>query len=293
MPISRQFPEVPFVSRRPHVCFLAALLVASAWFSAPVAGQQTDSGSPAASERQRLRDEITREVLDELLEGDLLRQQIEAGIKDYLNKQELAKAAAAAERARQANERFRSVRPVSAARDHIFGDPDAPISLIEYSDYECPFCKRFHATPREIVLASAGKVNWVYRHLPLGMHNPGAQKQAEAAECANEQGGRDAFWKLTDAIYARTRSGGSGFPLAQLAPLALEIGLDGAAFQQCLATGRFAARVQEDVAEASRLGISGTPTTIMRDNRTGEARARAGAVTAAVVQAEIDLLLQP
>ena len=61
-------------------------------------------------------------------------------------------------------------------------NPDAPVTLIEYSDFECPFCKRFHDTAKRLVDASEGQVNWVYRHFPLGFHNPGAQKQAEAAE---------------------------------------------------------------------------------------------------------------
>jgi protein-disulfide isomerase len=113
-----------------------------------------------------------------------------------------------------------------------------------------PFCKRFHATPKELVQAYAGKVNWVYRHFPLAFHNPGAQKQAEASECANELGGNDAFWKYSDAIYARTQSNGKGFPLTQLAPLATEIGLDGETFRQCLDSGKYTARVQEDLEKA-------------------------------------------
>ena len=122
-----------------------------------------------------------------------------ARIEQYLN----------ASSGRQAAQQAKNVRPVSAERDHIYGNPDAPISLIEYSDFECPYCKRFHVTAKSVVEAFDGKVNWVYRHFPLAFHNPGAQKQAEASECASELGGNDAFWKYTDALYARTKSGGS------------------------------------------------------------------------------------
>ncbi len=87
---------------------------------------------------------------------------------------------------------------------------------MEYSDFECRYCKRFHPTAKAVVQAYAGKVNWVYCHFPLGFHNPGAQKQAAASECANELGGNYAFQKYTDAIYARTRSNGKGFPVANL-----------------------------------------------------------------------------
>jgi protein-disulfide isomerase len=81
-----------------------------------------------------------------------------------------------------ARARARSLRPVSAESGHILGNPQAGFSLIEYSDTECPFCKRFHSTAHQFVKDYDGKVNWVYRHFPLASHNSGAQKQAEATE---------------------------------------------------------------------------------------------------------------
>jgi protein-disulfide isomerase len=184
------------------------------------------------------------------------------------------------------------VRRVSGGRDHIYGDPQAAITIVEYSDFECPFCKRFHATPKELVQAYAGKVNWVYRHFPLAFHNPGAQKQAEASECANELGGNDAFWKYSDAIYARTQSNGKGFPLTQLAPLATEIGLDGETFRQCLDSGKYTARVQEDLEEGARIGVTGTPASILLNNQTGETRFKGGAQPVAVFKTDIEGMLK-
>lgn len=164
-----------------------------------------------------------------------LRQQIQLGIQEYINKQKEAQVAAQAEQARLANEKVKNVR--RATRDHIYGNPNAPISLIEYSDFECPFCKNFHKTAKDIVKTYDGKVNWVYRHFPLNFHNPGAQKQAEASECAEELGGNNAFWRYTDAVYERTKSNENGFPLTQLVPLAKELGLNEKQFAQCMKAG--------------------------------------------------------
>ena len=266
---------------------IAALLLAPLFMSTSAA--QQDQKTPTAE--QQLIERVKKEVMEELRQGEFLRQQIQLGIKDFIKKQKQAKVAARAARQRLANERAKNVRRVSRARDHIYGDPNAPISLIEYSDFECPYCKRFHPTAKKIVETYAGKVNWVYRHFPLRFHNPGAQKQAEASECANALGGNDAFWKFTDAIYARTRSNGKGFPLTKLTPLATEIGLDGEKFQHCLDSGKQAARVNEDTAEAARIGVTGTPATIILHNQTGETRLKTGAQPLAVFKAVIDKML--
>lgn len=269
---------------------LVVALVLAPLFS-PVGGAQQAEDRRTTDER-RLIQELKHEILEELRSGDFLHQQIELGIKEYLQNEQAARIATAAERTRLASEKVRNVRRVSGARDHIYGNPDAAISLIEYSDFECPFCKRFHATPKEIVDASAGQINWVYRHFPLAMHNPGARKQAEAAECAGALGGNDAFWKYTEAIYLRTRSRGNGFPLTELTPLATEIGLQAERFQECLDSGKYAARVQEDLAEGATIGVTGTPTTVLLHNRTGDARLEAGVQSAARFKTDIDMMLK-
>ena len=114
------------------------------------------------------------------LDEKLLAQKIEKGIENFVQRQRLAQQEAQKTRTRNAGNKAKDVRKVSKTRDHIFGNPDAEITLIEYSDFECPFCKRFHPTAKKIVEVYEGKVNWVYRHFPLGFHNPLAQKEAEA-----------------------------------------------------------------------------------------------------------------
>lgn len=167
--------------------------------------------------------------------------------------------------------------PPPSADDHVYGHPDAPIALIEYSDFECPYCKRFHLTAKQLVDRSNNQVKWIYRHFPLEFHNPGAQKQAEASECAAALGGATAFWKYADAIYARTTANGKGFPIANLVPLAVELGIDRARFTECLESGRMNERVQRDIASGKKAGINGTPGTILLSLGAGEVIALVGA----------------
>lgn len=92
-----------------------------------------------------------------------------------------------------------TIRPISAD-DHIIGDPNAKIIIVEYSDLDCPFCKVFHGTMHRIVEENKD-VAWVYRHYPLTQLHPNALAKAEETECAWEQGGNDAFWKYADKVF--------------------------------------------------------------------------------------------
>ncbi|MEK7070964.1 MAG: DsbA family protein, partial [Patescibacteria group bacterium] len=106
------------------------------------------------------------------------------------------------------------------ASDHYRGDKSARYVWIEYSDLECPFCKQAHPDIQKVINENAGKVVWAYRHFPLSFH-PKAQKSAEAVECAADQGGDEAFWKMTDGIYEKIQS----LELSGLPELASSIGL--------------------------------------------------------------------
>jgi protein-disulfide isomerase len=256
-----------------------------------VAELQKGGNTPVIDE-QALKQQLKTELLAELQKGDFLAQPIEAGIQNYVKKQQEAQIKARAEQERIANEKAKNVRRVAPDKDHIYGDSNAPVSLIEYSDFECPFCKSFHPIAKKVVEAYQGKVNWVYRHYPLPFHNPGAQKEAEASECANELGGNDAFWKYADAIYERTTSNGKGFPVEKLVPLAEELGLDKAKFQECLDSGKYTARVQDETTEGSNSGITGTPGNILLNSSTGAVKLKAGALPFEAMKAEIDQLLK-
>lgn len=220
-----------------------------------------------------------------------LSVKIEEGIEQYIQKQRDEQRRVQQERQKAVAEQVKNVRRVSTTRDHIFGNPDAVISLIEYSDFECPYCKRFHMTAKKVEKAYRGKVNWVYRHYPLDFHNPGAQKEAEASECVAELGGNKAFWSFIDKIYLRTKSGGKGFPVAKLTALAKEVGVNGQKFETCLNSGKYEARIKEDLAEGSSIGITGTPGSVILHNKTGETRFKAGAYPFEAFKADIDAML--
>lgn len=153
-------------------------------------------------------------------------------------------------------------KPELTSDDRIRGNKNANVALIEYSDMECPFCKRFHPTMLEVMKEYPDKVKWVYRDYPLSFHQ-NAQKEAEAGWCVNELRGNDAFWKFTDAIFERTTSNGTGFALDKLGPLAQEVGVDQAKFQSCLDSGKYEKKVQEQMARGTEEGVSGTPGTII------------------------------
>lgn len=253
------------------------------------------SGYTHADERAVTNDaqinQISEEVIRRLIEDGSLDEQIERGIERYIDKQRQAQSIAEEQARSRSSELAKSVRPVSPERDHIYGNPDAPVSLIEYSDFECPFCKRFHPNPKKLVDDSDGQVNWIYRHFPLEFHNPLAQLEAEASECASEQGGNDAFWQYADLIYERTSSNGNGLSPDALVPFAQEIGLDAETFEACLESGRMAARVEEDVADGVEAGVSGTPGNIIINNETGNAVPAAGALPVETLQKIVDSLI--
>ncbi len=253
---------------------------------------QQSSLDNATDAEEALVERIKREVLRDLMRSGALDAQINAGIERYIAKQRAAQAAAGARKEQRSAALAKNIRPVSPQRDHIYGNPGAEVSLIEYSDFECPFCKRFHVTAKEVVDSYDGRVNWVYRHFPLAFHNPGAQKQAEASECANALGGNEAFWRYADKIYERTRSNGNGFPVNALLPLAEEIGLDTEEFRVCLETGKFAGRVLEYYNDGTNICITGTRWNVLRNNRTGRVVVQAGAVPAANLKNALDGLFR-
>jgi protein-disulfide isomerase len=134
----------------------------------------------------------------------------------------------------------------------IRGSAEAPVTLVEFSDFHCPFCNRAQGTLKQVLERYPGKVKLVYRDFPLDALHPQARQAAEAARCANDQG---KFWDYHDALYSNSPRGTPD----DLRRYAEQVGLDVAKFQQCVASGVHKAGVQKDVEEGSRLGVTGTP----------------------------------
>jgi protein-disulfide isomerase len=144
--------------------------------------------------------------------------------------------------------------PVSPARDHIRGPVDAPLTLLEYGDYECPHCGAAHGVVQAIrARLPDGALRFVFRHFPLTTVHPHAQHAAEAAEAAGAQG---RFWAMHDALFAnQERLDGR-----DLAAYAEAIGLDLDRFGEEVVRHVHAAKVREDFVSGVRSGVNGTPT---------------------------------
>ncbi len=181
-------------------------------------------------------------------------------IRDYLREQKTA--------ARK-NEYFKILRskakvttylkppPIQRADVPINGAPfkgaeKAPVTIVKFEDFECPFCKTVQPTLAVVLKKYDGKVRLVHKDLPLEQIHPQAQLAAEAARCAREQG---KFWEYHDTLYGNAPKLGA----AELKSYAKQVGLTTMPFEQCLASGKYKAAVQKDLAEGAQLGLTGTP----------------------------------
>ena len=150
---------------------------------------------------------------------------------------------------------------VSEDDDAFLGDKNAPIVMIEFSDFQCPFCRSFWRDTLPLIKSEyidTGKVKFVYRDFPLSFH-PGAMPAAQASECAEEQG---KFWEMHDKIFTEQDKSGSGtiqFGVVDIKKWASGIGLNMSDFNSCLDSGKYAEEVNNDIKDGQTAGVSGTP----------------------------------
>ncbi|MBI4437381.1 thioredoxin domain-containing protein [Candidatus Uhrbacteria bacterium] len=173
--------------------------------------------------------------------------------------------------------------PVVTADDHIRGDVNAPVTIIEYSDFECPYCQRFHPTMQQVMAAYEGKVRWVLRSFPLSFH-PNATPAALAAECAAEQG---KYWEFADKLFENRDTLGD----ALYTQLATDLGLNVSSFSDCYTSEKYADKIQTQAQEGAAAGVSGTPGSFVID-ADGNATPIKGALPFESVAAAIDAALE-
>ena len=192
--------------------------------------------------------------------------------------------------------------PVTAA-DHILGNPNAPIKIVEYSDPSCPYCKMFQTTMLQIMqnYGAGGQVAWVYRQFPLNkpdangnILHANAGTQANAFECAASIGGNAGFWAFEKDWYATFPDNGASETAdvdnQQLASVAKDTGLNATAFSDCLSSNKFAGVVEKEYQGGFDLGITGTPTSYIV-TPTGSPIAITGAQPYATLKTAIDAIL--
>ncbi len=189
--------------------------------------------------------------------GDRTLETESPGIRSFLEREKGTEAAQAfvaeLRAAAQVEMLLEQPRVAIAGQGHAKGPEGATVTVIEFSDYECPFCRRAEPVVEQMLKEYAGKVRFEYRHFPLESIHPKARPAAEAAACADEQG---QFW----AYHALLISGdGGALESTQLLASAAKVGLDANAFQACIASGRSRTRVDADLAAGKAAGVTGTP----------------------------------
>jgi len=159
-----------------------------------------------------------------------------------------------------------NIIPITA-EDHIRGNPNAPIKIVEYSDFECPFCKRFHLETMTQIMeeyGESGQVAWVYRHFPLdSLHPVKARLEATVSECVAEIGGNDAFWRFADAFFAVSPSNNKTEVETVIPQIIGQLGLSMDAIDECVTSGKYDQHIQDNIDNAIATGGQGTPWSII------------------------------
>ncbi len=175
-----------------------------------------------------------------------------------------------------------------AAGSHILGDANAKVTLIEFADFQCPYCKNFYTDTEWQIIANyvnTGKARFAFRQFPLSSIHQNAEAAAEASECAAKIGGNDGFWKYHDMLFTNSHGDGTGLDANSLKQYAANLQLDTAGFNACLDNHQTAEAVSNDVSDGTAAGVGGTPTFFINGKKL------VGAQPYSAFQAAIDALL--
>lgn len=231
-------------------------------------------------------------VIQKLQDSGKLDQAVETSLKHLVQKRQQAQAEARQKRLQQLEAEASKMPAPDLDQEHVLGSRNATVSMIEYSDFECPFCKRFHETPQQVLEQFDGQVNLVYRSMPLAFHGKAAVLEARAGECAARLGGNDVFWNYSNDLFKHSQSNGKGLGDGQtIYTLASKYDLNKNTFKACLDDPAIQKIIDHHLKTAQSMGITGTPTTIVRNNQTGETRVVVGARPADQLKAAIEEVL--
>lgn len=169
-------------------------------------------------------------------------------------------------------------------KDHVLGNPGADLSMFVYSDLQCLYCRRFHATLKQVIedYVKNGKVKIIFRHFPLSMMHPDAEKFAEATECAAELGGETKFWDYMDKLIELDSSDTS--------KVAEVLGLNKTNFENCLNSAKYANKIKWDLEDGVSAGVQGTPSSIIV-SKDGKKTPIVGALPYEQIKLALDQLL--
>lgn len=170
--------------------------------------------------------------------------------------------------------------------DHVKGNRNARYALVEYSDVDCPYCKKFHATAQQMLKEYGDKVMWVYRNFPLEQLHPDAPKKAIAAECVAKLAGNDKYWLFLDELEVTTKT-----ELSEVYNIASRLGLNAAAFKTCVDKNETQSLVEADQQSGAKAGVRGTPGNFLLDTKTGEIVTLPGAVPYSMLKSSLDQLI--
>ncbi len=181
------------------------------------------------------------------------------------------------------------VNPVTSD-EHIKGNPDASVMIVVYSDFDCPFCNRFHDSMTKIIEKDSD-LAWVYRQFPIEQLHPQATSVAMASECVAEIGGNDAFWIFTDGYYAARGSGDKTLHSELIFKLVDEASVSQSSFTECFESGRHLEDIQYDLSNGAATGGGGTPWSIII-GPTGKTYPVNGAVPQQVIEQMVEVARQ-
>lgn len=188
-------------------------------------------------------------------------------------------------------EQYQLAPAETADNSLLYGDVNARISIKEYGDVECPYCRKMHTEVKRIVDHSQGVINWKFKHFPLAGHNPAAAYEAQALECVKEAYGNRVAWVAMDRMITETAGNGKG--IDDMTSFIRSLGLNGSLISNCLASDDHKDTINNDYADGRKSGVTATPALVIVDNKTNKQSLIKGYKTSEMLAKAIHKIIEP